>query len=239
MNSATQTLTTWFQGFTSFLPSLVGGLIILVVGYIVALVLRRITGALLSRTKYDQMLSRLGVIDKDRVETHAGSVWTGKAVFWVVMIVTAAQTARAWNLQWVSIGLARVLAYIPHLVGAAVIFAAALYFGNWIRDRIQRREVAREGATQRPMVGSSVRAAVLALGGFMALRELQIAPEIVTIAFTVTIAAIGLAVALAFGMGSRTVAGHVAQEWYERRPAWNGTKREGVTASHDGPRPTP
>jgi hypothetical protein len=57
------------------------------------------------------------------------------------------------------------------------------------------------------------------MGAFMALRELQIAPEIVTIAFTVTLAAIALAAALAFGLGSRSVAGHVTQQWYERQAA--------------------
>jgi hypothetical protein len=69
-----------------------------------------------------------------------------------------------------------------------------------------------------------VRAGILAVGAFMALRELQIAPEIVTVAFTVTVAAIGLAAALAFGLGGRGVAGQVAQRWYDRRPHANGAR---------------
>jgi hypothetical protein len=67
-----------------------------------------------------------------------------------------------------------------------------------------------------------VRAGVLAMGAFMALRELQIAPEIVTIAFTLTLAAIALAAALAFGLGSRGVAAQVTQQWYERQAANGG-----------------
>ena len=81
---------------------------------------------------------------------------------------------------------------------------------------------------QRPLVASSVRAGVLALGAFMALRELQIAPEIVTIAFTLTLAAIALAAALAFGLGSRNVAGQVTQRWYERQAGGNGSRPRGA-----------
>jgi hypothetical protein len=79
----------------------------------------------------------------------------------------------------------------------------------------------------------------------MALRELQIAPEIVTIAFTLTLAAIALAAALAFGLGSRNVAGQVTQQWYERQTAGgNGTAAREVTSvttqtwpGHGGNRP--
>jgi hypothetical protein len=92
-------------------------------------------------------------------------------------------------------------------------------------------------------VAASVRAGVLALGAFMALRELQIAPEIVTIAFTLTLAAIALAAALAFGLGSRGVAGQVTQQWYERQAGTNGhTAREAqpvATQTWPGQGPAP
>jgi hypothetical protein len=137
------------------------------------------------------------------------------------MLAAIMQTARAWNLGLVALGVSQILAYVPHLIGAAVIFGASLYFADWVRDRITQGEGTRSG--QRPLVAASVRAGVLALGAFMALRELQIAPEIVTIAFSLTLAAIALAAALAFGLGSRNVAGQVTQRWYERQATGNGT----------------
>jgi hypothetical protein len=230
-------LTTAFDGFVAFLPSLVAGLVILAVGYVVGALLGRIANAVLSRTGYDRLLGKLGLVEQEQVTRHDGSRWTGKAVFWVVMLAAAMQAARAWDLGMIATGISRVVAYVPHLVGASLIFAAALYVGNWVRDRIARREVAREGASQRPLVASSVRAGILVFGAFMALRELQIAPEIVTIAFGVTLAGVALAGALAFGLGSRAVAGQVAQQWYDRRPAWNGSKREVSTVAPPPPSP--
>jgi hypothetical protein len=226
MNSAMHWLTTAFDGIVAFLPSLIAGLVILLVGFVIATALDRLTRAVLGRLHYDHFLSRLGLVDKDQTESRTASRWTGRAVFVVTMLGAAMQTARAWDLGMVADGIARIVAYVPHLVGAAVIFGAALYFGNWVNDRIGRREAERLGTSQRALTGSLVRAGILALGGFMALRELQIAPEIVTIAFTLTLAAIALGAALAFGLGSRGVAAKVTEQWYERRPASNGTRSE-------------
>jgi hypothetical protein len=128
------------------------------------------------------------------------------------------QVARTWNLTFVAVGFARLIAYVPHVIAAAVIIGVALYFGNWVRDRLARSRVLGEGeGAQLRFMPSIVRGGILAVGIFMALRELQIAPEIVNIAFMLMLGAIALATALAFGLGGREVAGRVAQSWYERR----------------------
>lgn len=216
-------LTTAFDGFVGFFPNLIAGLVILLLGYVIAVVLKRVTQAVTARVGINRLLMRLGVEDKR--DPNAGARWAGVFVFWLVMIVAGMQAARAWQLEFVALGLARVLQYVPHLIAAAVIFSAAMLFGSWVRSRIvgattiDGELVAVDPASQRGIVASAVRAGILALGSFMALRELQIAPEIVTIAFTLTLATIALATALAFGLGSREVAGRVAQNWYERRKA--------------------
>jgi mechanosensitive ion channel-like protein len=230
MSSAMHWFTTAFDGVVGFLPKLLAGLIILLVGYVIAVALERVTRAVLGRVGFDRLISKLGLMDEHKAVSHDGSRWTGKAVFAVVILAAIMQAARSWELTMVADGVGRILAYVPHLVGAAVIFGASLYFGNWVYDRIGKGEIsasARTGAVPRSLTPSLVRAAILALGGFMSLRELQIAPEIVTIAFTLTLAAIALGAALAFGLGSRDVAAKVTQQWYERRPS-NGVRRDNV-----------
>ncbi|MEO6572326.1 MAG: hypothetical protein ABIP89_00710 [Polyangiaceae bacterium] len=216
-------LTTAFDGFVGFFPSLIAGLAILLLGYVLAVVLRRVTHALAARLGINRIFLRLGL--EDSTDPDAGARWMGLAVFWIVILAAGMQAARAWQLEFIAVGLARVLQYVPHVIAAAVIIVAAMLFGNWVRGRIARpgavtvngELASSDPASQRTMVASAVRAGILALGSFMALRELQIAPEIVTIAFTLTLAAIALATALAFGLGSREVAGRVAQRWYEHR----------------------
>jgi hypothetical protein len=64
---------------------------------------------------------------------------------------------------------------------------------------------------------------VILLAVFMALQELGIATDIVTTAFAILFGAIALAMALAFGLGNRELAGEVTREWYER---WRREREE-------------
>ena len=225
-------ITRGFDGVVGFLPNLIGGLITLVIGYIVASVLRRIARPLLHRAGFDRLMYRLGMADP--YDAEAGSRTAASAVFVVAIVATLMQVARSWNLTFVAAGLAAALAYLPHVLGAVVIFGAALYFGNWVRDRILQGRTtmppAISGSADRGehrIVASAVRGGILALGAFMALNELQIGSEIVTIGFSLVLGAIALAAALAFGLGSRDVAASVTRQWYDQRQNGNGSHVRG------------
>jgi hypothetical protein len=60
------------------------------------------------------------------------------------------------------------------------------------------------------------RASVIMLAVFMALQELGVATQIVTTAFAILFGAVALALALAFGLGNRDLAGEITRAWYER-----------------------
>jgi hypothetical protein len=227
-----------FDGVVGFLPNLLGGLITLVIGYFIAVVVRRIARPLLHRAGFDRLMYRLGVSDPYDAET--GSRTAASALFAIVIVATLMQVARVWNLTFVAAGLASVLAYLPHVLGAVIIFGAALYFGNWVRDRmLQGRTTeppAISGSADRGehrIVASAVRGGILAVGAFMALRELQIGSEIVTIGFSLVLGAIALAAALAFGLGSRDVAASVTREWYDQRAHGNGKHRQPPERGHE------
>lgn len=232
MNSDMHWITTAFDGFLAFLPSLVAGLLIMLIGYVVARVLARVTRSLLHRVGFDRLTARMGIASYD--EPDIGSQWAGTAVFTLVILATVMQVARTWNLTFVAVGFARLIAYVPHVVGAVVIFGAALLFANWLRDRLLRSPMmnadrAREGGGQLRLLPSIVRGSIIVIGAFMALRELQIAPQIVDAAFTLTLGAIAVATAIAFGLGGREVAGRIAESWYERRrDIVNGGRSERV-----------
>jgi hypothetical protein len=222
MDTTVHWLTTAFDGVVAFLPSLIAGLVILLIGYVVAKVLQSVTRSLGRRIGFERLGSRLGMTRTG--EAYPVSAWAGRAVFVVVMLVAFLQAARAWNLGFVAVGLAIIVAYLPRVLAACLIFGAALYAGNWVRDRLVMRRL--EGA---PGAGrfmpSLARGVILAFGVFMVLRELEFAPSIVNAAFIIILGGFTLAGAIAFGVGGRDVAGKIAQSWYERRPTTNGHNR--------------
>jgi Conserved TM helix len=223
MNTTIHWLTTAFDRIVAFLPNLIAGLVILLLGWVIAAVFARVTRVLARRLKFDRLLGKLGLANVE--EPASGSRWLGSLVFGIVMLVAVMQASRAWKLDFIANGLAAFIAYLPHVLAAAVVFGVALYLGNWVRDRFYRARVVEPEAeravgtlTAGPrFLPGLVRGVIIGIGAFMALRELQIAPEIVNAAFMFTIGALAVAGAIAFGLGGREVAGRIAQSWWERR----------------------
>jgi len=189
----------------SFLPQLVAGLVILVVALIVGAVVSSVIRRIAARFRFDAWLSRHDLLKEDN--TQAGSKALGSIAFWVITLVGVADAARAWRLYIVADGLSHVLAYLPHVFAAALIFGAAWLVAEWLSNRVSQAEMGPS------MLSGAVRAVVLTLGGFMALQELRIAPQLVLIAFTLILGAIAVACALAFGLGARPVAKDLSERW--------------------------
>ena len=222
----------------SFLPALAAGIVILLVGWLLARLAAGVTRRLLVRLSFDRRLANLGLA---RGEGHKAAETTASVAFWLVILLAATQAARAMGLNTIAAGLVGVIAFLPHLLAALLIVAGSVVLGNWLRDRIVQGTRTSPAATTT-LVGGAVKAGVLTFGGFMALRELGIAESIVTIAFTLTLGAIAVATALAFGLGSRKTAEQVTSDWYERaRARHNGSRAVEVhtTAQEPGPGPGP
>jgi hypothetical protein len=105
------------------------------------------------------------------------------------------------------------VSYVPSVIAAIVIVVVGIVLGDFVDGLIRASAGALHGGPTLARVG---RAGVVLLAVFMALQTLGVAPDIVTTAFAILFGAIALAIALAFGLGNRDLAGEVTREWYER-----------------------
>ena len=87
-----------------------------------------------------------------------------------------------------------------HLFMFFVALGIGVFVANFARDFMLN-------TNQSNFAASIVRSAVLVLVGSMALQTIGIGEEIVTMAIGIGIGAIGIAAALAFGLGGREIAG--------------------------------
>ena len=83
------------------------------------------------------------------------------------------------------------------------------------------------------VVGSVVPVLIMAIGTFMVLDQLQIAPQIVTITYAALLGGVFLAMALAFGLGGRDVAGRMLAEAYDRGRENSDRFRRDVSVGRD------
>lgn len=143
----------------------------------------------------------------------------GAAASVVVILLFLKQTLATLELTSLSGMLDRLVQFLPHLLAALVVLGAGLWAGAWAHRRIG--EVL-GGSSDRllRLLGPIAHGAIVTFAAMVAVQQLGVGTQLIAIAFAVILGALCLALALAFGLGGREVAGKiVAQEYDKRRTA--------------------
>ena len=201
--------------FGELIPALLGALIIVFAGYLLAKVLERLVDRALRRIGLNKMLAKGGLMEAvERSGAHLNPTRVvSNLVFWLVMFAVILVAANALGLESLASVFGELVSYIPSVIAAIVIILVGIVLGQFVGGLIAASAGALHGGRALARVGSG---GVILLAVFMALQELGIATDIVTTAFAILFGAIALALALAFGLGSRELAGELMREWYMR-----------------------
>jgi len=204
-----------FAQLGAFIPSLVGALVILFAGYLLAKLLEKGTYRLLRRVRLNEMLERGGVLHAvERSGTHFNPVRIiSNLVFWFVMFGVMLIAANALGFDQLANVFSELVSYIPSVIAAIVIVIVGIVLGGFVGGLIMASAGGLHGGPTLARVG---RIGIIVIAVFMALQELGIATDIVTTAFAILFGAVALALALSFGLGNRELAGEITREWYAR-----------------------
>jgi small-conductance mechanosensitive channel len=197
--------------FLSYVPQLIGAIVILIVGYAVAKVLQAITGRVLQSMGFDRWMERGGIKQfLDRAETRqTPHSIIGKLVFWFVFIIAITMAADALGIPQVSAVLGQLLVYIPSIIAAILILILAALLANFLSSIVR-------GATGSGILASIAQYAIIIYAIFAALTQLGIAVELTAPTFLIVLGAVALAAAIAFGIGGREVARDIVEKAYNR-----------------------
>ena len=203
------------DNFFAFLPRLVGFLLILLVGYIVAKVVKGIITKVLQRVGIDKALhtGSTGEYVNKVAPDAKPSRTIGAIAFWFIFLGAISIAVSQLGIAALTDFIASIAAYLPNVVAAILIFVIAGVVAAAVGGLVARTM----GDTPTgKVVGSVVPVLVMAIATFMILNQLQIATEIVTITYAALIGGVFLAMALAFGLGGREVAGRMLADAYVR-----------------------
>src|ERR671912_1566294 len=198
--------------FLSYIPQLIGAIIILIVGYIVARVLQAVVSRVLKAIGFDGWMEKGGIKQfLDRAQTReTPATVLGKLVFWFVFIIVITMAADALGIQQVSQVLAQFIAYIPSIIAAILILILAALLANFLSVIVR-------GATDNDILANIARYAIIVYAVFAALTELGIAVQLTAPTFLIVLGAVALAAAIAFGIGGREVAKDIIERYYDRQ----------------------
>jgi small-conductance mechanosensitive channel len=203
------------DSFFAFLPNLLGFLIILLIGFIVAKVVAAVVRKVLEKVGVDRRLRESDANSYvDRVMPGASpSNGIARAVFWLIFIFAIFSAIGALGVPALTGFMSAVLAYLPNIIVAILIFVVAALIAGGVGAGVAK--VLGDTPTGK-VVATVVPAIVMVIAMFMILEQLQIAPEIVRIAFAATMGALALGLALAFGLGGRSVAQRMLEDAYRK-----------------------
>jgi hypothetical protein len=200
---------------TAFLPDLVTGLIVLLVGLLIAWAAARLAVRLLVFLRLDRIVGRLGgpkTFARGDVR-HAFFDMVGWIVGLLTFLIFLDKAILIWQLSLLSKLLEDLLMAIPEFITALLILLIGWGVANGV-SRAVLRTLYEERVTRPRFTARIIKAGIITLAAAIALIRLGLAVSLVTHAFLLAFGALALAFALAFGLGSRQA---VEAMWQDRR----------------------
>jgi mechanosensitive ion channel-like protein len=203
--------------FFSAIPKVLGFLVIVIVGWLIASLVEKGVAALLRAVKFNDLSQRSGLSDfVARMGTRTDSAGLiGLIVKWFIRLIALVVAFDALGLPAVSGVLRQLLLWLPNVVVAMVVLVigglAARALGNLVR-----------GATSEAGMGNPdvlARVASITVWGFaivVAVNQIGVATELVNTLFMAFVGAFALGAALAFGLGGRDTAAEIVRNWYSK-----------------------
>src|SRR3989344_3771549 len=194
----------------SFLPNFIVAVIILVIGWIVAVFLAKLINQVLHSVKIDELGDKLGL---DQISARTGmKMSVSGAIAWLVkwflLIAVFLAAADILNLTQVSAFLNEVLMYIPSVVAGAAILLVGTMVASFLASLV-RHSVKAAGLESADLLASVTQWAVMIFTVLATLDQLKVASAFVQTLFTGIIAMLAIAGGLAFGLGGKDHASRV------------------------------
>jgi len=200
-----------------YLPILLGALVILIVGWIVARAIRRILDWLLKTIRFDTLADKAGIsaiLRKGDLKISAREV-VSSLVYWLVIIMVLVMVVNALGLPKASDVLASLFAYVPNVIAALLVLVVAMFLASFVSGIVHT--AAGNANLPRPEIFAGVsRWAIIIFAVTISLGELGIATLLVTTTFNIILGGVCLALALAFGLGGKDAAARYLEELKER-----------------------
>lgn len=207
-----------FLKFKVFVPNFLAMIVILLIGVIVALIVKRSLVKLLATMNFDSWSDRMGFTKLMR----QGDLWNkpsailGTIVFWLLIIITLMSGLNALQIPAIDQLVNQFFSYIPRLFSAGMILVIGYVISGFI-SRTLLIAATNSGFHYARLLAKAIHTLLLVLILAMVMEQLQIAPSIVLAAFSIIFGGIVIALSIAFGVGGIDAARRMIEKEADER----------------------
>ncbi|MDZ7798940.1 MAG: hypothetical protein U5L76_05060 [Patescibacteria group bacterium] len=203
-----------WEGLIAFLPNLIGALLILALGFLVAALFHKITEKILKFFKLKELFDKFRITSMFEKAGHSFSIVSllASVIYWVIIIVFITVSVEMLGLTQISDFLRNIVFYLPNVIVAVAILVIGILISNFVENLIRKTTRAVKVASSE-FLGRIAKWAILIFAILAALNQLNVAQNLITILFQGFIVMIALAGGLAFGLGGKEFARDILERF--------------------------
>ncbi len=206
------------SAFAGFLPKALTGLGVLLVGWLLAKLASRAIRTAFDKFKLNDLLGRLGLtgtLNRLGLQDPPGEL-LARLVHFLIIILFVQSAALSVGLVAVSGAITAFFAYLPNLVAGLMVLLIGMAVAQFASGAVTRS--ARDSGVEfAPILGRIVSSLIIFVVGLMAVTQLQIDTNVIRSTVLVLLAGCALALALAFGLGTRDITRNLVAGYYARK----------------------
>lgn len=197
----------------SYIPSLAGAIVILVVGWLIAKLIEAIVVRILKAIRLDMGSDKAGisnVLAQGEIKITLSEL-IGAVIYWIVILVVIATALNALNLSIAADLVSKLVGYVPNILGAIFILVLGSFLANFVAT-IVRTSAGNAGMGKAKLLSQLTEVVIVIFAVIAAIEQLGIASALIILSVNVILISVGLAIAIAFGLGCKDIAGKFMQE---------------------------
>lgn len=202
-----------FVKIWGYVPSIVGAILILVIGCFVAKLIETIIARVLKLVKLDIASEKAGIekilMQGDVKMTLSGII--AAIIYWCIILIVIATALSALNLNVAAELITRLAEYVPSILAAVFILVLGSFLANFV-GTIIRTSASNAGVAAAKLLGKIAQVILMVFAVIIAIEQLKIATALIILSANIVLMAIGLGLAIAFGLGCKDIAGRFVQE---------------------------
>ena len=210
-------MTALWTKVANFIPNLFGALVVVLLGFVVAKLLDTLLSKLLAKFGLDRLMAGTGLtkmLSRGGIQVPISTL-IGKIVYWFVLLIFLVSAAESLGLERVSGTLDMLALYLPKVFGAALILLAGVLLAQ-VANGLVRGAAESIGLEYSAGLGRITQGLVIIISISVAISQLEVKTDLLNHVIVIGLITVGLAVALAMGLGSRELAGQILAGIYVR-----------------------
>jgi len=208
-----QTLGLIWQNLTQISPSILWASVVLLAGIFVAKSAETIAVTFFTKIRLNPLLARIGIkeaLSKIDISLDATRLF-GEIVRWLFIIIFLMVSLEILGLTQFSQFLGNVIAYLPNILIAFLIFVVAAFLSDF-SQKVVVGTLEKERITYSKFLGRLFHGAIWFFATLAILYQLKIAPSLILVVFIGMVVTISLALGIAFGLGGKDLAAKILKE---------------------------